>query len=208
MAKKKKIKALRVQAPLPKKQSSQAWTIALIIVSGFVLLIIILVIVDSVKNNKTGNSGQNSQQSAQNYDAEIQNLQTQLNSNPNDVNALVQLGNIYYDSQKWPQAIENYEKSLKISSNDAGVMTDLGTAYFYTSPPQSEKAIELYNKALKLEPGFQNAMLNKGIVLRDGLRKPQDALKVWNEYLSIPDAKEKGRVKNLIEATQNTLKGN
>ncbi len=55
-------------------------------------------------------------------------LLAQLKANPNNAEVLVQLGNLYYDGQSFPQAIDYYEKALKIQPNNADVRTDLGTA--------------------------------------------------------------------------------
>ena len=47
-------------------------------------------------------------------------LLDQLQSNPNDFETLIKLGNLYYDSQAYPQAIEYYEKALTVQPNNAG----------------------------------------------------------------------------------------
>lgn len=213
MAKKKKTKnSSKPQVVYVQKKSSMSWTIALILVSGLVSLILILAVVDMLKNKNTsgGAKQQNQQQSGDNEQA-IQGYLNQLSQNPNDVNTLVQLGNLYYDSSKWTQATEYYEKAVKIDPKNPGVLTDLGTAYWYSNQSDSKmanKAIELYDRAVKVQPNFQNAILNKGIVLRDGLKKPKEALAIWNEYLKIPGAKETGRVKSLIDDTNNNFKSN
>lgn len=212
LAKKKKVKtSSKPQVVYVQKKSNMSWTIALIVVSGLVSLILILAVVDMLKNKNNTSGGANQQNQQQSVDNEqaIQGYLNQLSQNPNDVNTLIQLGNLYYDSSKWTQATEYYEKALKIEPNNPNVITDMGTAYWYSNqsnPEMAKKAIELYDRAIKFQPNFQNAILNKGIVLRDGLKKPKEALAVWNEYLKIPGAKETGRVKSFIEDTKNNFK--
>ena len=77
-------------------------------------------------------------------------LLAQLKTNPNDFDTIVKLGNLYYDSQAYPQAIEYYEKALDVQPNNADVRTDLGTAYWYTG--NADKAIANFEKALAIRP--------------------------------------------------------
>ncbi len=46
-------------------------------------------------------------------------LLAQLKSNPNDFDTLDKIGNLYYDSQAYPQAIDYYEKALAVQPNNA-----------------------------------------------------------------------------------------
>jgi tetratricopeptide (TPR) repeat protein len=137
-------------------------------------------------------------------------LLIQLKSNPNDVETVVKLGNLYYDSQAYPQAIEYYEKALIQQPDNADVRTDLGTAYWYTGNP--DKAIASFEKALAIRPNHPGTLFNLGIVKWQGKKDPKGAVVVWEKLLQTnPDYPQKDQVQMLIERARmhgtNTTKG-
>ncbi len=125
-------------------------------------------------------------------------LLAQLKSNPNNVDALVQLGNLYYDGQSYPEAIGYYEKALKIQPNNADVRTDLGTAYWYTGDP--DKALACFEKSLQVRPNNAATLFNMGIVKWQGKKDPAGAVLAWEKLLQTnPDYPQKDQVQMLIE---------
>ena len=125
-------------------------------------------------------------------------MQARLQANPKDVEALKQLGNIYYDGQAYPQAIEHYTKALEITPNNPDVITDLGTAYWYSG--NADKAIEEYQKSLAIRPNYPNTLLNLGVVKWQGKKDPQGAVVVWEQLLKTnPNFEQKEQVQMLIE---------
>ena len=80
----------------------------------------------------------------------VKALESAAQQNPNDVQPRVQLGNIFFDGEQYPQAITWYEQALKINPNDANVSTDLGVAYYYTNQP--DKALAQFDQSLKVDP--------------------------------------------------------
>jgi len=125
-------------------------------------------------------------------------LLAQLKSNPNDADTIVKLGNLYYDSQAYPQAIENYEKALAIQPNNADVRTDLGTAYWYTG--NADQAIASFEKALAIRPNHPGTLFNLGVVKWQGKKDPKGAVVAWEKLLQTnPDYPQKDQVQMLIE---------
>jgi cytochrome c-type biogenesis protein CcmH/NrfG len=125
-------------------------------------------------------------------------LLAQLKTNPNDVDTVIKLGNLYYDSQDYPQAIEYYEKALELQPNNADVRTDLGTAYWYTG--NADKAIASFEKALTIRPNHAATLFNLGIVKWQGKRDPKGAIVAWEKLLQTnPDYPQKDQVQMLIE---------
>ena len=122
----------------------------------------------------------------------------QLKSNPNDAQTVIKLGNLYYDSQAYPQAIECYEKALSLQPDNADVRTDLGTAYWYTGNP--DEAIVSFQKALAIRPNHPGTLFNLGIVKWQGKKDPKGAVVVWEKLLQTnPDYPQKDQVQMLIE---------
>ncbi len=123
---------------------------------------------------------------------------TQLKSNPQDFDVLAKLGNLYYDSQAYPQAIDYYEKALVVQPNNADVRTDLGTSYWYTG--DADKAIASFEKALAVRPNHPGTLFNLGIVKWQGKNDPKGAVVVWEKLLATnPDYPQKEQVQTLIE---------
>jgi cytochrome c-type biogenesis protein CcmH/NrfG len=137
------------------------------------------------------------QQSPDVVAAAVKPLIEALKSNPNDFDKLVQVGNMYYDANVYPEAITYYTRAVKISP-DPNVLTDLGTAYFYTG--DSSTALSKFNEALKQDPKLANALFNTGIVKWQGLKDPKGAIEVWEKLLKEnPNYEGKDKVKELIE---------
>jgi tetratricopeptide (TPR) repeat protein len=122
----------------------------------------------------------------------------QLKQNPNDVDALTKIGNLYYDAQSYPQAIEYYQKALAVQPTNADVRTDLGTAYWYTGDP--DQAIANFEKALAVRPTHPGTLFNLGIVKWQGKKDPKGAIVAWEKLLATnPDYAQKDQVQSLIE---------
>ena len=125
-------------------------------------------------------------------------LLSQLKTNPNDFDTIVKLGNLYYDSQAYPQAIEYYQKALSIQPNNPDVLTDMGTAYWYTG--NADQAIASFEKSLAIRPNHPGTLFNLGIVKWQGKKDPKAAIVVWEQLLQTnPDYPQKEQVQTLIE---------
>ncbi|HMV99331.1 MAG TPA: tetratricopeptide repeat protein [Acidobacteriota bacterium] len=81
-----------------------------------------------------------------------------LKTKPNDMEALVTLGNVSFDEQKYDIAQKHYEAALKLNDKDVNVRTDLGNTYFQRQ--QFDKAISFYQESLKLDPKHIPTLFN------------------------------------------------
>jgi cytochrome c-type biogenesis protein CcmH/NrfG len=120
--------------------------------------------------------------------AEIEGLRTMAAKTPDNPEAWIQLGHIYFDTGQPGEAIEAYEKALAIAPDNANVLTDLGVMYRRNKQP--EKAIENFNKAIQVDARHEIARFNKGIVLLHDLNDMEGALAAWQQLVEInPNAK-------------------
>ncbi len=110
-------------------------------------------------------------------------LEAEIATDPNNVQAWIQLGHVYFDSGQHEKAIEAYEKSLELSPGNADVLTDLGVMYRRNGQPQ--KAIESFDRAMVADPEHQTALFNKGIVLMHDLNDQEGAIRSWERLLEI-----------------------
>lgn len=115
-------------------------------------------------------------------DKQAEPLLAQLKSKPNDPQLLYNLGNIYYDTQNYPEAISYYEQSLKANPNSPDVRTDMATAYFYSG--DSDKALAEISLVLKQSPTHANALFNQGMIMWKGKMDINGAVTAWKKLLA------------------------
>jgi len=111
----------------------------------------------------------------------IAGLERMLAKTPDNIDALVQLGNDYYDSGNYRKAVETYEKAVQIKPDNPDVLTDLGVSYRKLGQP--DKAVSMFQQAIKVDPSHAIALFNLGIVYRDDLKDLPAALKAWETFL-------------------------
>ena len=131
-------------------------------------------------------------------EARVQQLKETIEKNPGNAGAHAQLGNVYFDAQRFPDAIGAYEQALKINPNDPDVSTDLGVSYFYTNRP--DDALAQFDRSLKIDPKHTKTLLNKGIVLAFGKEDLRAAADEWKKVVEIaPDSPEGERARQALE---------
>lgn len=120
-----------------------------------------------------------------------------VNKNPTDYDSLVQLGNIYYDGQQYPNAIQYYERALVLHPENPDVRTDMGTAYWYTG--NADKALAAMEISLKYRPGHPQTLFNVGWIKWQGKGDPKGAVEAWQKLLKAnPDYPQKQQVEQYI----------
>lgn len=88
---------------------------------------------------------------------QLNTLQEILKRNPEDWNALVGLGNLYYDINQFDKAIPYYQRAIEIKK-DPNVLADLGTCLRETG--RAMEAIKIYEEVLKIEPKHWKSIYN------------------------------------------------
>ncbi|NOY65734.1 MAG: tetratricopeptide repeat protein [Nitrospirae bacterium] len=128
---------------------------------------------------------------------QITTLKEILAKDPNNLTALIKLGNIYMDTNRFQEAIQYYSKVLEIDPQNVDVRVDMGTCFRRMGQPQ--RAIEEYRKAIKIKPDHLYAHRNSGVVLAFDLNKPKEAIKEFQTYLNLnPNAKDADQIKKII----------
>jgi tetratricopeptide (TPR) repeat protein len=131
--------------------------------------------------------------------ARVDQLTNALKSNPKDTTALVQLANVYFDAERFPDAISWYEKALALDPRNADVSTDLGVSYYYTN--RTDEALERFEASLKINPNHTKTLLNKGIVLAFGKEDLKGAAVQWQKVVDLAPGTPEG------EAAKRALEG-
>jgi tetratricopeptide (TPR) repeat protein len=108
---------------------------------------------------------------------------------PQNAAPRVQLGNLYFDAERYDEAIRWYTDALKLNAKDVDVSTDLGVSYYYTN--QADKALAQFDQSLKLNPKHTKTILNVGIVKAFGKQDLEGAERAWEQVIQLaPDSAE------------------
>ncbi len=113
---------------------------------------------------------------------EIAKLKSIIKDDPDNVEALIDLGNAYFDRQSYEKAIEYYDRALKLKPNDVDVIVDKGVAYFELE--QYDKALEQFRQATGEKPDHAKAWYNMGVVFK----RQGDNINLefaWSRYLEL-----------------------
>ncbi len=132
-------------------------------------------------------------------DTQVNALKTVAEKEPSNATPRVQLGNLYFDAEKYDDAIKWYGDALKLSPKDVNVSTDLGVSYYYSNQP--DKALTQFDQSLKLDPKHAKTLLNVGIVKAFGKQDLEGAEAAWRQVVAIaPDGPEGQAAKRAIDS--------
>ena len=116
-------------------------------------------------------------------EAKVQGLMTIIKSDPKNAGAQVQLGNAYFDAERYADAIKWYEDGLKLDPKNVDASTDLGVSYYYSN--RTDEALKQFDYSLKLNPTHAKTLLNQGIVLAFGKRDLKGATDAWEKVVQL-----------------------
>ena len=122
---------------------------------------------------------------------QVNALKSVAEREPSNVKPRAQLANLYFDAERYDDAIKWYGEAVRLAPNDVDVSTDLGICYYYTNQP--DKALEQFDRSLKLDPRHTKTLLNVGIVKAFGKQDLDGAMKAWQQVLEIAPASAEGQ---------------
>jgi len=133
-------------------------------------------------------------------EAQAKSLAERASARPNDAEVRAQLGNLYFDAERYPDAVKWYEASLALSPKNANVSTDLAVSYYYTN--QLERALKQFETSLAIDPRHTKTMLNLGMVRAFGKQDLLGAAQAWKQVLDIapPDSPEARAARQALES--------
>jgi cytochrome c-type biogenesis protein CcmH/NrfG len=152
-----------------------------------------------------GGGGQG-QQPAVLDEGKVQALQTIVNNDPKNAEARIQLGNTYFDGERYQDAIKWYEDALKLDPNNVNVSTDLGVSYYYTNNP--DRALKQFDHSLAIDPKHTKTLLNQGIVRAFGKQDLDGATASWQKVVELaPDSPEGQAAKRALDSMKSAHPG-
>jgi cytochrome c-type biogenesis protein CcmH/NrfG len=139
-------------------------------------------------------------------EARLKTLIAAAGSEPTNPVPRVQLGNLYFDAERYTDAVQWYEDALRLQPKDANVSTDLGVAYYYTNEP--DKAIAQFERSLAIDPAHTKTMLNMGIVKAFGKQDLAGASAAWQQVIATaPNSPEAQAARKALEGLQQAHPG-
>src|SRR5262249_19247559 len=134
-------------------------------------------------------------------ETKVSALKTVAERETSNARPRVELGNLYFDAERYDDAIKWYSEALKIDPKDANVSTDLGVCYYYAN--QADKALEQFAHSLAVDPKHAKTLLNLGIVKAFGKQDLDGAVLAWQQVMAVaPNSPEAAAAKRALDSLQ------
>jgi cytochrome c-type biogenesis protein CcmH/NrfG len=125
-------------------------------------------------------------------------LKEKADRNPKDAPIRVELGNLYFDHDRFSDAVRWYQEALALEPKNADVSTDLGIAYYYMNQP--DVALKQFESSLTMDPRHTKTLLNIGIVRAFGKQDLEGAARAWQRVIEIaPTSPEAATARQALE---------
>ncbi|MFN7915900.1 MAG: tetratricopeptide repeat protein [Vicinamibacterales bacterium] len=125
---------------------------------------------------------------------------------PTNPQPRIDLGNLYFDSERYADAIKWYGEAFKLNPKDVNVSTDLGVSYYYTNQP--DQALAQFEESLKIDPKHTKTLLNQGIVRAFGKQDLAGAEQAWQQVIQIdPNGPEGQAAKRALDSLKSAHPG-
>jgi len=139
-------------------------------------------------------------------EAKVTALKSVAEREPSNAKPRIDLGNLYFDAERFDDAITWYEAALKLTPKDVNLSTDLGVCYYYTNQP--DKALAQFDKSLAIDPKHPKTLLNLGIVRAFGKQDLAGATKAWEQVMAIdPNSPEGQAAKRALDTLRSAHGG-
>ena len=134
------------------------------------------------------------------YEQAVSAYENALAINPNYVDAMINLANIYFHKQDYPRAVQLLEKAISLDGENYLVCYNLANLYDELGVP--EKAAPLYHRSLMLFPNYEPALFNLAVVY-EKIGRHEEAKPYWQKYLAIEPEGEWAAIakEHLMEAS-------
>jgi cytochrome c-type biogenesis protein CcmH/NrfG len=137
---------------------------------------------------------------------QVKALKSVAGREPSNPKPRTQLGNLYFDAERYDDAITWYSEAVRLAPADPNLSTDLGVSYYYTNQP--DKALEQFAHSLQLDPKHTKTLLNIGIVKAFGKQDLEGAAQVWQQVLQIaPDSPEGQAARRALDSMRSAHPG-
>lgn len=131
----------------------------------------------------------------------VKQLEDTLRKDPEDFNALRDLGNIRYDERNFTEAAALYARALELRPDDINVRSDRGGALLQGD--RVDEAIGELKTVLAKQPDHPQALYILGVALLEGKGDREGALSAWNKLVEThPDLPELDVIRQQIKQVE------
>lgn len=128
----------------------------------------------------------------------VASLKAAADRDASDAASRVQLGDLYFDAERYDEAIQWYEAALTLAPRNVDASTDLGVAYYYTN--QIDRALAQFDRSLEIDAKHSKTLLNIGIVRAFGKEDLEGAASAWQRVVALaPDSPEGRAAKQALD---------
>jgi Flp pilus assembly protein TadD len=114
--------------------------------------------------------------------AQVKEFMARVETNPDDVEALINLGNSFLMMRAWDRALPPLEKANELKQGNTEVLKAIGIAYF--NKEDFVKATAAYDEILEIDPNDTLALFNLGVIHKHYFKK-SDQARVYFEKILI-----------------------
>ena len=140
-----------------------------------------------------------------NVEQQIQQYRAALEKNPQDLNTLITLGDLYLNTNKTMEAWKIFTQAQKIDPNNTHVLIDLGGIYYQIK--KIDKALESYERAYTLSPDHLDPLMNMAMIYSRDKKDYPKALELYRKILdSNPEPQLAARAEQEISDIETVLK--
>jgi cytochrome c-type biogenesis protein CcmH len=142
-------------------------------------------------------ANQSGQMTPQQIEANVTSLAKRLEQNPNDALGWTMLARSYSQMNRYKEASAAFERATALVNNDADLWAEYAYASQMTNGQNMQgKPLELVNRALKLDPNNQKALLLAGNAAFEA-KDYKQAIAYWEKLSpALPPNSEIGQVLN------------
>ena len=113
----------------------------------------------------------------------VKEYMDRVKQHPDDVEALVGLGNSFLMMRAWDRALEPLQKAHELRPQDTTVLKAVGIAWF--NKEDYTKASEAYEAILAIDPNDTLALFNLGVIYKHYFKKPDVAQTYFEKVLDM-----------------------
>jgi cytochrome c-type biogenesis protein CcmH/NrfG len=114
-------------------------------------------------------------------DTKAEPLIVKLKSDPNNVDLLTQVGNIYKATHQFKDAATYYDKIVQSDPKNVAMRTELASCLYYDG--DVDGALGQLRQSLRYDPKDANSLFNLGMIMWQGKQDAKGALTAWQELL-------------------------